>query len=182
MIPSLDIVRTFLSSHNPVDTAESGSLRRIGELVAGGGNPFSRAHYVPGHLTASGIVLNPQRTKTLLIFHTKLQRWLQPGGHFEPGENDPSVAAAREVHEETGMPTRWPGAEPVLLDVDVHVIPARKDEPAHEHFDLRMFLIAEEGQVNPNEVREAGWFEPRFFPELKLDPGTIRALKKVGLE
>lgn len=181
MTPSLEIVRTLLAGHKPVDAGESDSLRRIGALIAGDGNPFSRAHYVPGHLTASGIVLNPQRSKTLLIFHGKLQRWLQPGGHFEPGENDPSVAAGREVYEETGMATQWPGTQPVLLDVDVHVIPARKDEPAHEHFDLRMFLIAEEGQVNPSEVPDACWFEPRHFADLKLDPGTIRALKKVRL-
>src|SRR6185295_13963414 len=101
--------------------------------------------------------------------------------HFEPGEYDPSVAAAREVLEETGMKTSWPGARPLLLDVDVHEIPARKNEPAHGHFDLRMLLIADEGELNPNDVVEARWCEPREFESLKLDPGTVRALKKCGL-
>ena len=182
MTPSIEIIRAFLAAHVPADESESDSLRRTCELIATAADPFSRAHYVPGHLTASGIVLNADRTHTLLIFHTKLQRWLQPGGHFEPGECDPSLAAAREVLEETGVHTRWPGERPLLLDVDVHEIPARKTEPAHGHFDLRMLLIAEPGEVQAREVSAARWCAPHEFASLKLDPGTIRALKKCGME
>jgi len=179
--PPLDIVRTYLNGHAPIDASERDSLRRIHALIDGDGNPFSREHYVPGHLTASGIVLNAERSRTLLIFHAKLQRWLQPGGHFEPGECDPSVTAAREVLEETGLSTRWPGERPWLLDVDVHDIPARKHEPLHGHFDLRMLLIASEGKLIPRDVVEARWCRPEEFEALKLDPGTVRALKKCGL-
>ena len=39
--------------------------------------------------------------KVLLLFHTKLKRWLQPGGHAD----DPNLArvALREAEEETGI-------------------------------------------------------------------------------
>lgn len=177
----LDIIQALLSPHRPADASEADSLRRIRELIERPGDLFSRQHFVPGHLTASGIVLDEKRERTLLIFHSKLKRWLQPGGHFESGENDPSVAAAREVLEETAMATRWPGSAPVLLDVDVHEIPARKTEPAHFHFDLRMLLIAEEGEVKAVEVAEARWVHPSEFGALDLDPGLQRALKKVSL-
>ncbi len=94
----------MLAGHACADASEHDSLRRIRALLEGPGDPFSRAHYEPGQLTASGIVVNPERTRTLLIFHAKLQRWLQPDpGHFEPGECDPRLAAAREVLEETGL-------------------------------------------------------------------------------
>ncbi|MEI6236494.1 MAG: NUDIX domain-containing protein [Planctomycetota bacterium] len=181
MTPCTSIVRDLLAGHVPADDSERESLRRIRDLVETASAPFSRAHFAPGHLTASGIVLNAERSRTLLIFHTKLQRWLQPGGHFEDGENDPSVAAAREVIEETGIATRWPGAAPLVLDVDVHLIPARKADPYHFHFDLRMLLIAEPGEIRVQEVAEARWCAPHEFDALKLDPGTIRALKKCGL-
>ncbi len=180
--PALHIISEWITNHVAVDDSERDSLRRIRDLLATATEPFSRGHYVPGHLTASGIVLNAERTYALMIFHTKLQRWLQPGGHFEPGECDPSVAAAREVLEETGIKTRWPGPKPVLLDVDVHSIPARKSEPEHGHFDLRMLLIAEPGELCANEVAEARWCAPHEFAALNLDPGTIRALKKCGME
>src|SRR5258708_4221184 len=137
------IIRTLLQQHRPADDHEAGSLTRILDLIATASDPFSRLHYAPGHLTASAIVLDSKCESTLLIFHNKLKRWLQPGGHFEPGETDPSVAAAREVLEETGLSTAWPAHAPLLLDVDVHLIPARKNEPAHEHFDLRMLLVAD---------------------------------------
>lgn len=175
----LDTIRQLLIPHVPADESERQSLGRIVNLIDTASAPFSRDHFHPGHLTASGFVLNTPRTKALLIFHNKLQRWMQPGGHFEPGESDPSVAAAREVLEETGLPTRWPGERPILLDVDVHQIPARKNDPAHFHFDLRMLLLADDNQQTvPSEVREARWFTPAEFPDLHLDPGTVRALKK----
>jgi 8-oxo-dGTP pyrophosphatase MutT (NUDIX family) len=74
----------------------------------------------------------------LLIEHAKLGLWLQPGGHVDP--EDPSHAAAclREVKEEVGLvPTQLELlASP--FDIDIHTIPARKEEPEHEHFDVRM--------------------------------------------
>ena len=178
--PSLDIVRALLSRHCAADKKETVSLDRIRALVETGSRPFARQEFVPGHLTASAIVLDESRERTLLIFHQKLQRWLQPGGHFEPGEDDPSVAAAREVLEETQTATRWPGSAPIMLDVDVHLIPARKADPAHEHFDLRMLLIAATDSAKAGDgVTQARWVRPAEFPTLDLDPGLQRALNKV---
>jgi 8-oxo-dGTP pyrophosphatase MutT (NUDIX family) len=172
-------IRRLLDAHQPVDAAECESMRRILTLLGSAKNPFSREHYHPGHLTASGIVLNPAHDKALLIFHTKLQRWLQPGGHFEPGESDPAVAAAREVLEETGLAVET-DSPPPLLDVDVHAIPARKTEPAHFHFDLRMLFVAREGEAQANEVQAVRWAQRSEFAEMELDHSTLRALKKCG--
>ena len=176
----LTIVQALLQAHVPAGESEAGSLRRIRELLATASAPFSREHYAPGHLTASAIVVDEARAHTLLIFHSRLQMWLQPGGHFEPGESDPSVAAAREALEETGLVCRWPGEKPLLLDVDVHPIPARKSEPAHFHFDLRMLVIADYGEAKAGEgVSAARWVEREEFAAMELDPGLKRALGKV---
>ena len=48
--------------------------------------------------TATGYVVNPQKTKLLVIFHNKLQKWLPAGGHVEQNEL-PHEAVAREVFE-----------------------------------------------------------------------------------
>lgn len=177
--PELEIVRAFLRKHSPADAREVDSLRRIVELVNSASAPFSREHYVPGHLTASAIVLNETREKTMLIFHGKLKRWLQPGGHFDEGECDPSVAAAREVLEETGLESHWPGAEPILLDVDVHEIPARPTAPNHCHFDLRMLVVATGAGRAGDDAHDARWVTQEEAWTMELDPGLVRALKKV---
>ena len=175
------IVRAVLHAHIPADDSERDSLQRINALVSTATDPFSRDHFEPGHLTASGIVVDPSREHALLIFHAKLKRWLQPGGHFEVGESDPSVAAAREVLEETGLATRWPGEVPKLLDVDVHAIPARKTDPLHYHFDLRMLLIADKASVRACDdgVSDAKWVARTEWQAMELDPGLQRALRKV---
>ena len=89
--PAVDTltIRRLLDAHRVIDPAECESMRRVLTLLESAKNPFSREHYHPGHLTASGIVLNPAHDKALLIFHTKLQRWLcSPAGyHFETGRD-----------------------------------------------------------------------------------------------
>ena len=37
-----------------------------------------------------------------MLWHKKMQAWLPPGGHIDPGEL-PEEAALREVREETGL-------------------------------------------------------------------------------
>ena len=46
----------------------------------------------PAHLTGSALVLDPSNNKALMLFHTKLQRWLQPGGHAD-GDGDLAIVA-----------------------------------------------------------------------------------------
>jgi len=174
-------ISALIDEHVPADASETDALRRIKELVVSATEPFSRDQYVPGHLTASAIIFDDAREHVMLIFHQKLQLWLQPGGHFEPGETDPNVAAAREVLEETGLTCRWPGGAPALHDVDVHLIPARKTEPQHSHFDLRMLLISARVPGTAGDgVSAARWFRREAALAMNLDPGLVRALRKIG--
>ncbi len=91
----------------------------------------------------------------LVVKHGKLGRWLQPGGHIEPGEN-PIQAALREVSEETGLTSAvhsWHCEHPFPIDIDVHEIPANdeKDEPAHLHVDFR-YLVTTGERMNAPEL------------------------------
>lgn len=103
---------------------------------------------VPGHITASAWILSADGRRCLLTHHRKLDRWLQLGGHVD-GENHVERGALREAEEESGMTdftlVQWADGL-VPLDLDAHPIPARRDEPRHDHWDVRFLLQAQAGQ------------------------------------
>ncbi|MFN0084246.1 MAG: NUDIX hydrolase [Blastocatellia bacterium] len=97
-----------------------------------------------GHLTGSAWILDKERTHALLTHHRKLDLWVQLGGHTE-GDADMLSAACREAREESGLPDVVPAAE-TIFDVDIHAIPARREEPAHFHYDIRYLFTADRGR------------------------------------
>ena len=170
-----------LAAYVPADAAEAEDLRRILEFVSRHENPFDR-RIREGHLTGSAVVLSAGGDKTLLVHHRKLERWLQPGGHADPDETSGERVALREACEETGIAALalHPRA-PRPLDLDVHAIPARGGEPAHEHLDLRYLVVAPEAapltraELESDDLRWFAWSE---LPALGLDAGLRRALAK----
>lgn len=148
-----DLVRNLegmLFSHGDQGTRMLELVRECGELA------FSRAHYAPGHFTASAFILSPTQRDLLVVHHRKLGLWLQPGGHFEGGDACSLGAAEREAQEEVGVT----GAEVIvpLFDLDIHAIPPFRTEPGHQHFDLRALLRAEQATFRQSEeVHAAAW-------------------------
>ncbi len=58
---------------------------------------------VPGHVTASALVLDHTGTRAVLTLHPRFGRWLQLGGHCEDDDPDIVAAALREASEESGI-------------------------------------------------------------------------------
>ncbi|MBT2445313.1 NUDIX hydrolase [Streptomyces sp. ISL-36] len=108
-----------------------------------------------GHLTASALVVDPERGRVLLTLHRKLGMWLQMGGHCEPGDVTVAAAALREATEESGITglTLLPGG-PVRLDR--HAIPA----PCHWHLDVQYAALAPAGAVEEisDESLDLRWY------------------------
>src|SRR5262245_40158989 len=175
-------LRERLERHVPADGKEASDLAEILAFVDGHPDPFDRG-ISEGHLTGSAIVVSAAGDRVLLLHHRKLGRWLQPGGHAEPGEREGEVVALREAREETGIQglALHPGA-PRPLDVDVHPIPARGAEPAHRHLDLRYLAVAPSDarlRRQAAEARALRWFTWDELASADLDPGLRRALRAV---
>lgn len=170
-----------LARHAPADPQEARDLARILDFVARHARPFDRG-IAEGHLTGSALVVGTSGRRTLLLFHHKLARWVQPGGHADAADDSGEAVALREAVEETGIRglALHPSA-PRPLDVDIHAIPRRGDEPAHEHLDLRYLVIAPDDAPplpGAGESRLLRWFAWDELAELRLDRGLLRALGK----
>ncbi len=163
------------------DEDEQRDRDRILDFVRRHPDPFDRR--IPeGHLTGSAIVVSASGGRVLLLHHRKLDRWLQPGGHADPGETSGEEVALRESFEETGLRgLDLHHSAPRPLDVDVHDIPTREGEPAHEHLDLRYLVVASEPAVLSPQIEELHalrWVAWDDTDALAPDPGLRRALGK----
>ena len=175
-------VATELAAHEAADATEAEDLARIRAFVDAHAAPFDRG--IPeGHLTGSAVVVSSDGERLLLVHHRRLNRWLQPGGHAEPGETRGAEVALREAREETGIPDLAPHPLATgLVDVDVHRIPARPSVAEHDHLDLRYVVVAPAGAVPqrcPEETRDARWFTWDDLPALGLDEAARRLFDKV---
>ena len=162
-----------------VETDEQGRLRdRMLDFCAHHPDALYRS-CLDGHLTGSALVVDPSRAATLLIHHVKLDRWLQPGGHVD-GNGDLAEAALREAVEEVGI-IGLEVCEPAI-DLDIHAIPERGDEPAHLHLDVRFLVLAPAGS-SPTINHES--FEARWVtaddPDGLITGGELRRLVDKGL-
>jgi 8-oxo-dGTP pyrophosphatase MutT (NUDIX family) len=164
--------------------AEAEIARRFHAFVASHADCLLRT-CVPGHITASCWILSPDGGAVLLTHHRKLDRWLQLGGHVD-GEQQVELAALREAQEESGMARfrfeAWSGAETVPLDLDVHPIPARGNEPQHEHWDVRFLLRALPGQqlVQSAESNDLRWFPLAELPQVTTEESVLRLGRKAA--
>ncbi|CAM3083766.1 NUDIX hydrolase [Corallococcus sp. ZKHCc1 1396] len=155
MAPASAALVELLARHVPRDDKEREDLSRMRHFATSLGEPFSRSQ-VEAHFTGSAVVVDPTGTKVALLHHAKLKRWLQPGGHAEAGDGgDMEATALREAREETGCRVHLHPTAPRPLDVDIHTIPARKDEPEHCHLDVRYLFVAEDPEALAHDPAES---------------------------
>ena len=124
-----------------------------------------------GHLTASALVMNASCDRVLLPLHPKVGRWLQLGGHCEPGDLTLQAAAARDAHEESGIEPAWISPQPIRLDR--HPVPC--SGRMSEHLDVQYLVLVPDGarEEISDESDDLRWFALDGLPD--IDP-SVRAL------
>jgi 8-oxo-dGTP pyrophosphatase MutT (NUDIX family) len=136
------VLNGLLTRYQAVGQTEVADVERMRRLAAAAPNPWSRSQ-LPLHFTASALVVHPASRRVLLRWHVKHDRWLQVGGHGDPGETDPLRIALREAREETGLADLVPWPDETLRHAVVCYVRPSGTEPEHEHADLRYFLATE---------------------------------------
>ena len=172
-----DLIR-LLTEYRPEDSGERVARLEMLDLAAAAADPFDRSDHHPGHFTASAFVLHPSGVRVLVVYHRKIQAWLQPGGHIEPDDASMVAAAEREVTEETGVGGLRP-LIPGVCDVDVHAVPA-VGEPAHRHYDVRFAFVAADARIRvSSEVEEVRWVTLADLDDLGADRSVMRPVERL---
>ncbi|MCB0317708.1 MAG: NUDIX hydrolase [Bdellovibrionales bacterium] len=130
-----------------------------------------------GHLTASACLLNSNLDSMFLLYHKKLKKWLQPGGHAD-GNTDLFSVALTEVHEETGLCDLNPLMQGIF-DLDIHQIPAFNGQSAHLHYDCRFLLNTSLDKfMANNESIDAAWVKLDEVSKLTSEESILRMIRK----
>jgi 8-oxo-dGTP pyrophosphatase MutT (NUDIX family) len=125
--------------------------------------------------------VDEDKAHALLIHHAKLNRWLQPGGHAD-GDDNVLQVAIREVNEETGL-TKLIQFTKGIFDLDIHPIPARKDFPAHLHYDVRFAFRSSKTEPLKisHESNDLRWISFEEIAELtQHNTSILRMIKKIA--
>ena len=136
-----------------------------------------------GHITASGFIIN--NNKVLLIFHNKLKKYIQPGGHLEAKDNTIKEAAQREVKEETALNKivlhKWCLDNNCPIMIDTHLIPENKEkkEEEHYHHDFLYIFNTKDNNIilDLNEVSNFVWKDIKQID--KNNNHLLKAIKKM---
>jgi 8-oxo-dGTP pyrophosphatase MutT (NUDIX family) len=160
---------SILTDWRAPDPAQD-SLRHAVLAFVRGRTDACRRECVPGHVTASALVLDDSGTRVLLTLHPRLGRWVQLGGHCDEDDPDVVAAALREATEESGVAGLR--IAPELAAVHVHPVVCSLGVPTR-HLDLQFVAHAPAGaQIAISEESE----DLQWWPADALPDGVDHAL------
>ncbi len=171
--PFIDQLREYALRH----TEEAETISAFMAFVESETDCFCRKLAV-GHITGSAWAVDTDGSQVLLTHHRKLNRWLQLGGHAD-GDPDVLSVAMKEAEEESGL-TGFSHIGPGIFDIDIHPIPARKDEPEHLHYDVRYVLRANGSldYIVSDESHDLRWVDLDEVETLTTEPSMMRMVAK----
>lgn len=151
-----------LETFAPYNEQEARDAAEIVRRLRGGEDLWTREN-AAAHLTASAWIVSPDRTRTLMCFHTLYNSWSWLGGHAD-GETDLLAVALREAREESGL-TRVRPASDKPLSVEILTVDGHEKRgqyvSSHLHLNVTYLLEADPDEaltVKADENSGLAWF------------------------
>ena len=171
-----DFIRQ-IENYAPFNEQEEKDKALILGWISNNENAFSRENTV-AHITASAWVVNPDKSKVLMVYHNIYNSWSWLGGHAD-GETDLLAVALREVKEEAGISHVSPVSEEIFslesLTVDGHVKKG-KYVSSHLHLNVTYLLEADSEEavsIKADENSGVAWFSPEEALKKSTEPWFV---------
>ena len=167
----------LLQNYSPNTPEELGYQSLMLDFLRLHDNAYSRSCHL-GHFTASAWIINTTCDQVLMMHHVKLNKWLQLGGHCDDNPNCITVAMT-EAKEESGL-DEVKLISPSIFDIDIHLIPARKNEQTHYHYDIRFLLQADsQAPISKNHESHAlAWVPLEAVHQKTTERSITRMVEK----
>lgn len=136
------------------------------------------------HLTASGLILNHDFTKILMVYHNIYQSWAWTGGHVD-GEHDLYEVALREAQEETGI-TNFTAFSKDIISLEILTVYGHLKNGVyisrHLHLNVTYVFIADEKdktRIKADENSGVMWIKEKELEKFCTEPEMIDVYRKI---
>ena len=165
-----------IRSYTPFNEQEARDKAVILDYLAAHPGAFFRSDPI-AHMTASAWIVNPARSKVVMVYHRIYDSWSWTGGHAD-GEEDLLAVALRECREETGLQTVRPVSDGIY-SLEVLTVDGHEKRGAyvsgHLHLNVTYLLEAdEEEELKVCEEENSGvrWFTLDEALKASTEPGS----------
>ena len=171
-----------IKKYRPCNEQEQRDKAVILAFLENNEDAFLRSNLL-AHMTASSWIVNPERTKTLMVYHNLYDSWSWTGGHAD-GETDLLAVALREAREETGIAHVRP-VSPEIFSLEVLTVDGHEKRgayvPSHLHMNVTYLLEAEESdtlRICKEENSGVAWFTLEEALKASTEPWFVERIYK----
>ena len=171
-----------IEKYRPCNEQEQRDKAVILAFLENNEDAFLRSNLI-AHMTASSWIVNPERTKTLMVYHNIYDSWSWTGGHAD-GETDLLSVALREAREETGIAHVRP-VSPEIFSLEVLTVDGHEKRgayvPSHLHLNVTYLLEAEESDtlhICKEENSGVAWFTLEEALKASTEPWFVERIYK----
>ena len=175
-----------IQKYTPVNQQEEQDQKLFLKYMENCSDYLDRENQI-AHFTASIWTIDPERTKTLMVYHNIYDSWSWIGGHAD-GMEDLRSVAMRELQEETGV------RDAALLGGDIFSLESLTVNghvrrglyvPSHLHLNVTYLAEAREQEaliVNADENQAVKWWSFEDALRVPNEPWMITHVYKKLVE